>query len=111
MELSASHYLGVPLVAMWGEVDHSSSQTLWEMCDRALAEGDTLALDLKGCPYMDSGGISVLLSLLLRVRPRGALAVIAPDPDLLRIFEIVGLTQDASFFVLASADELANLGN
>jgi hypothetical protein len=55
---------------------------------------------------MDSGGIAVLLTLLLRVRQRGWLGVIAPSPHLLRIFEIVGLTADADFRVFWSEAEL-----
>jgi anti-anti-sigma factor len=109
MELSESRYLEVPLLEVHGEVDHAAGETLRAASGRALGEENRIALDLKDCPYMDSGGLSVLLSLLSRVRPSGVLAVIAPDPDLRRIFEIVGLTRDSSFFVLSSTDELATL--
>lgn len=109
MEVIESCYLGVPIVEVRGEVDHATSNALEEVCNRALGEGNKMALDLGDCPYMDSGGISVLLSLLKRVRTEGALAVISPDPNLLRVLEIVGLTLDRSFRVLASRDELAEL--
>jgi anti-anti-sigma factor len=109
MQLSASHYLGDPVVEVRGEVDHSSSQALWQICDRALAEGDTAALDLGGCPCMDSGGISILLALLKRVRLQGTLGVITPDPDVPRIFHIVRLSLDPSFHLLASRDEVTTL--
>jgi anti-anti-sigma factor len=109
MEVSESCYLGVPVVEVRGEVDHATCNDLEETCIRALGKGNKVALDLGDCPYMDSGGISVLLSLLKRVRPEGAVAVISPDPNLLRILEMVGLTLDQSFRVLSSKDELAEL--
>jgi anti-anti-sigma factor len=109
MELSESCYLGVPVVDVRGEVDHATSAALEEASLRALGGGSTLAFDLTDCHYMDSGGISVLLHLLRRVRPQGVMAIISPDPNLLRILEMVGLTLDQSFRVLSSKDELAQL--
>jgi anti-anti-sigma factor len=109
MEVSESRQVGIPVIEVHDEVDHLTCDVLWAVSDRALGEGNEIALDLRGCPYMDSGGISVLLSLLVRVHPEGILAVIAPGPDLLRVFEIVGLTIDTSFHVLSSPDELATL--
>lgn len=107
MEVSEYCYLGVPVVEVRGEVDHSTCDDFVEICIRALGTGKKVALDLADCPYMDSGGISVLLSLLKLVRPEGAVAVISPDSNLLRILEMVGLTLDRSFRVLSSRDELA----
>jgi anti-anti-sigma factor len=107
MEVSESLSSDVPVIEVRGDVDHATCDALWIVADRALGGGSHIALDLSGCPYMDSGGISVLLTLLRRVRPEGIVAVIAPDPDVMRIFEMVGITVDRNFRLLSSPDELA----
>jgi len=59
---------------------------------------------------MDSGGLSVLLSLLRRTGSVGFIGVISPCPDLLRIFEIVGLTSDPSFRVFSDVEAATQAG-
>lgn len=107
MELSQSRVGEVPIIEVRGEVDHSSSRLLGDVSSQALGQGKQILLDLKECPYMDSGGIAVLLSLLLKVRPDGWLGVVSASPDLLRIFSLVGLTTDRSFRSFESRDEVA----
>lgn len=109
MELSQSRVGQVPVIEVRGEVDHSSSRLLGDVSNQALGEGNQILLDLKECPYMDSGGIAVLLSLLLKVRPEGWLGVIAASPDLLRIFSLVGLTTDKSFRSFDTRDEATQI--
>jgi anti-anti-sigma factor len=88
-------------------VDHQASPALVAAAERMLGpEGICLVFDFSECYFMDSGGIAVLLALLRRLRQRGWLGVIAPDPHLLRIFEIVGLTADANFRIFPSEAEL-----
>jgi anti-anti-sigma factor len=111
MEIEESTYGSTPLITVRGDVDHYSFAELAAATRALLDKGNThLALDLRECPYMDSAGISVLLSALSRVQPQeGFLAVITVNPDLLRTFEIVGLSKYESFRALASPDELAAL--
>ena len=102
MELTASHCGEIPLIEVRGDVDHTAQSDLAEAARAALGDdGRRILFDLTDCPYMDSGGLSVLLSLLRRARPDGFVGVIAPRSDLLRIFEIVGLTSDKCFRVFA----------
>jgi anti-anti-sigma factor len=109
MELIQSETCGIPLLEVRGEVDHLSGHALEDAVNETLGDGKRIVLDLANCEYMDSGGISVLLSLLLRVRPEGVLAVVAPDRNLLRTFEIVGMTLDKTFRVIGSREEVATL--
>jgi anti-anti-sigma factor len=111
VEIEESIYGGTPLITVRGDVDHYSFADLAAATRALLDKGNTrLALDLRECPYMDSAGISVLLGALGRVQPQdGILAVITVNPDLLRTFEIVGLSKFESFRVLSSPDELAAL--
>ena len=97
MELLQSLVGEIPLVEVHGEVDHASGRSLQEVAHRALGQGSHLLLDLEHCPYMDSGGAAVLLSLLAQVRPQGWVGIVAANSDLQRIFSMVGLTGDVSF--------------
>jgi anti-anti-sigma factor len=102
VELSESQLSGIPLIEVGGEVDHLNCPLLMAAVERALeAGGNRIAFDLTNCPYMDSAGISVLLSLLRRLGPAGWAGVISTNPDLLRVFEIVGLTDSQSFRVFS----------
>lgn len=105
MELLQSQVDGIPLVEVRGELDHSSGNSLCEVAHQALGKGRHLLLDLEHCPYMDSGGVAVLLSLLAQVRPQGWLGIISPNSDLQRIFRMVGLTGDGSFRCFQSREE------
>ena len=102
VEITTSQCGGIPMIVVRGDVDHAAQTALAEAARAALgADGDRILFDLKDCPYMDSGGLSVLLSLLRRAGQGGFVGVISPGPNLLRIFEIVGLTADARFRVFA----------
>ena len=98
----------IPLVEVHGEVDHSSGRSLHEVTHRALGEELRLLLDLEHCPYMDSGGVAVLLSLLARVRPQGWLGIVSANSDLRRIFTMVGLTGDGCFRCFQSRQQASD---
>ncbi len=106
MEVLASSVSGVPLLKVTGDVDHLSASALEKSVQDVLSvDGLRLFLDLSGCPYLDSGGLSVLLVTLRQVRDKGWLGVVAPNPNLLRLFEIVGLTSAGSFRVFSDLEE------
>ena len=106
MEVLQSSLSGVPVLKVTGEVDHSTAPVLEESVQKALrVSGRRLFLDLADCPYLDSGGLSVLLFTLREVREKGWIGVIAPNPNLLRLFEITGLTTVPDFRVFASSAE------
>jgi len=106
MEVLQSCLSGVPLLKVTGEVDHSTAPVLEESVQKALrVNGRRLLLDLAECPYLDSGGLSILLYALRELRGKGWLGVIAPGPNLLRLFEIVGLTAAPDFCVFSSSAE------
>ena len=99
------------MIVVRGDVDHVAQSGLAEAAQKALGvDGDRILFDLRDCHYMDSGGLSVLLSLLRRARQGGFVGVISPGSNLLRIFEIVGLTTDARFRVFADRDAAALAG-
>lgn len=110
MEVLESHLSDVPQLKVIGEVDHEVAPALGRSIDRSLgADGTRVFLDLADCPYLDSGGLSVLLLALRHVKGRGWIGIIAPGADLRRLFEIIGLNADPDFRVLASSEEAAAL--
>jgi len=106
MEVLTTAMLGVPVVRVIGDVDHLSAPALDKAVQDAFgAHGLRLLVDLRECSYLDSGGLSVLLFAFRRVRRSGWIGVVAPNRNILRLFEIVGLTGDPHFRVFASSEE------
>ncbi len=107
LEVATYSFGGIPLLSLAGDLDHSSLALFREKTDEALSDGGTrLLLQLTDTAYIDSGGISGMLSLLHRVRNQGWLAVVGPNVDVLRLFQMVGLTIDPSFHVFGNLDEV-----
>lgn len=95
MELSASRVEDLPLINLRGEIDHSNAAKVSAAIDQLLKEEHrVILLDLSDVAYMDSGGISVVLSALRRLRGRGWLGIINPNDNVRRLFQIVGLSLD-----------------
>ena len=98
MQVVENDFQGVPVLRVIGELDHASAPLLRASVDGAFAKGGTCILfDLASCPYVDSGGVSVLLDTLRRVKPEGWLGTVGATPDVLRILSLVGFTVDPSF--------------
>jgi anti-anti-sigma factor len=107
MEVTRYSFGGIPLLSLAGDFDHASAPYFTEVAEKALGgDGSRLLLQLTDCPYLDSGGMSCLLSFLRRVRHSGWLGVIAPTPNVLRLLQIVGLTIDPSFRVFSRLDDV-----
>lgn len=105
--LVVTNYLnGIPLLHVLGEVDHGNAPILSDAIQTALTDHPAhILFDLESCPYMDSGGVSLLLETLRKVRNSGWLGVIAPHPDVLRILTLVGLTVDPAFHTFPHTDD------
>jgi anti-sigma B factor antagonist len=100
VQLASSQLAQVPLIIIDGECDHGGAATFRAAVAEALsANTPTILLDLENCTYIDSGGISVLLGAAHRLRGRGWLGVLAPNDNVRRLLEIVGLTVDTGFRV------------
>jgi anti-sigma B factor antagonist len=106
MDVIETSLCGVPLLRVVGDVDHFTSLALDDAVQDSLSlDGLRLLLDLSECPYLDSGGLGVILTTLRKVRGQGWLGVIGPNRDLSRLFVISGLTADSDFRVFASSQE------
>jgi anti-anti-sigma factor len=87
-----------PVLEARGDIDHNTCGSVESALDEALADGnDTVLFDLRLVTYIDSGGLSVLLSGVRLLRERGWLGVIGPNPNVRRLLEITGLLVDPAF--------------
>lgn len=94
-----------PLLEARGDIDHNTCGSVGSALDEALAHGnDTVLFDLHDVAYIDSGGLSVLLSGVRALREHGWLGVIGPNPNVRRLLEIVGLLADPGFRVFENRE-------
>ena len=106
MDVRKTALSGLPVLKVIGDVDHSTASALEEAVEGAIsADGLPLLLDLTDCPYLDSGGLSVIISAVRKVRGKSWLGVITPNANLSRLFELVGLTAEPGFRVVSSSGE------
>ena len=107
MEVVPYSFGDIPLLSLAGDFDHDAASSFYEQAEKALGrDGKRLLVQLTDCPYIDSGGVTCLLTSLRRVRDHGWLGVVAPSPDVLRLLHIVGLTIDPSFRVFSGLDDV-----
>jgi anti-sigma B factor antagonist len=100
MDVKVTSLGETPLIETSGDIDHSTCGSIETALGEVLESGsDDVLLDLSEVTYIDSGGLSVLLSGVRLMRDRGTLGVIGPNANVLRLLEIVGLLVDPNFKV------------
>src|SRR3712207_1584352 len=84
---------GRHVVAVSGEVDLYTASGLKEVLVHAVDDGCTsMVIDLTDTNFMDSTGLSTLVSEQKRMRSRGGkLVIVNVDPSLAYTFQITGL--------------------
>jgi anti-sigma B factor antagonist len=89
---------GTHVVAVGGELDMGAAPALRDTIERLIEEGvETLVVDMNEATFIDSTSIGILMAAKRRLRARGgSLQLVCTEPNLLRIFEIVGLSQQLS---------------
>jgi anti-sigma B factor antagonist len=82
-------------VRLLGELDMSTAPQLREELLRLVSDGaTTVTVDLSELAFVDSTGLSVLITGLKRLRQQGGdLALRSPTPGTRRVLEITGLTE------------------
>lgn len=82
-------------VRLLGELDMSTAPQLREELLRLVSAGATVVtVDLSELAFVDSTGLSVLITGLKRLRQQGGeLALRSPTPGTRRVLEITGLTE------------------
>jgi anti-sigma B factor antagonist len=89
---------GTHVVTVGGEVDMGAAPELRATIGAILEEGAVrLVVDLTDATFIDSTSIGVLMGAKHRLRAAGgSLEIVCTEPNLLRIFEIVGLDRQLS---------------
>jgi anti-anti-sigma factor len=91
MEVFQASLSGVPFVRVVGDIDHGNSAAFDAAVKSSLGlDRHRLLLDLSECPYIDSGGLSVLLLAAKDLPSDGWLGVVTNNDNVLRLLEIVG---------------------
>lgn len=82
-------------VRLLGELDLSTAEQLREELVRLAADGATMVtVDLGDLAFIDSTGLSVLITGLKRLRQQGGdMALRSPTPGTRKVLEITGLTE------------------
>jgi anti-anti-sigma factor len=93
MRMFESRLDGVPLIVIDGELDHSSRPKVTDaVADifRGAYPPKNLLMDLTDCTFMDSGGLSILLSTLDQLPAGGWLGIIGASAGTNRVLEYTG---------------------
>jgi anti-anti-sigma factor len=82
----------VPVIRISGDLDRLSAPALEKAFRVHLRAGNhRLLLDLRGCSYIDSGGLAAIMTTAADLRDDGLLAIVAPSTSIRRLLDIVGL--------------------
>ena len=96
MRIEKAMLHGVPVLRVIGDIDHHSGDSFLRAAEEALGpDGARILVDLEACPYLDSGGISVLISILKRIKVQsGWMGVVSPCDNVRRLLDIVAFSAD-----------------
>jgi anti-anti-sigma factor len=107
MDVVESTIGGVPLIVIDGDLDQSSKQTVHDAVSGILSgpyPPQNLLFDLTDCTFIDSGGLSVLLSALGQLPAGGWLGLIGVSSGANRVLTYTGFldTEKVRFFSSSS---------
>jgi anti-sigma B factor antagonist len=91
---------GAHVINVRGEIHVSTAPRFSQRLSEAIDNGKTaVVLDLSGVEFIDSTGLSVLLSGLRRIsQVQGCLALVCANPTVLRLFQITSLDETFDIF-------------
>ena len=91
---------GAHVINVSGEIHVSTAPRFAERLQESIDNGNhRIVLDLGGVEFIDSTGLSVLLSGLRRVTQlHGRMALVCTNPTVLRLFEITSLHETFDIF-------------
>jgi anti-anti-sigma factor len=113
MDVVESTIGGVPLIVIDGDLDQSSKQVVRDAVSGVLSgpyPPQNLLFDLTDCTFIDSGGLSVLLSAMGQLPAQGWLGLIGVSSGANRVLTYTGfLDTDKVRFFSSPSDAAASL--
>lgn len=92
LEIKQSQEKGFSVLQVSGEIDVFSAPDFKASVEKALKQGQTIAIDLQNVTYMDSTGLSVLIFALKRTKSKeGECYLVSPHPNIRKLLKITGL--------------------
>ncbi len=91
---------GTHVINVSGEIHVQTAPRFAKRLSNAIDRGNTsIVLDLSGVEFIDSTGLSVLLTGLRQVvQAHGRMALVCANPTVLRLFEITSLDETFDIF-------------
>ena len=113
MKVIQSDVDGIPLIVVEGDLDQSSKSVVLDAI-RGILRGahpsQALLVDLTDCAFLDSGGLSVLLTALAQLPPGGWLGIMGASAGPNRVLEYTGfLDHEKVRFFSSLSDAAATL--
>ena len=93
MNVIETEVYGIPLIVVEGDVDQSSKPVVLDAVHdvfHGASSPQNLLIDLTDCAFLDSGGLSVLLTALARLPAGGWLGIIGASAGPNRVLEYTG---------------------
>jgi anti-anti-sigma factor len=113
MKLIESAVGGIPLIVVEGDLDQSSKSAVLDAVRdifRGAFPPQNVLFDLTDCAFVDSGGLSVLLSALGQLPAGGWLGIIGASAGTNRVLEYTGfLDREKVRFFSSLSDAAASL--
>lgn len=109
MRLSVTKVASLHVVRVEGDLDAGTAdqfhQTLREATGASADGARHVVIDLEDCTYIDSAGLGVLFSLAGWARQAGGwVAAVRPRAEILRILQLVRLTDERGFQVFSDLE-------
>lgn len=113
MKMTEGMIDGVPLIVVEGDLDHSTKQVVRDAVSeifRGAYPPQSLLFDLTDCTFLDSGGLSVLLSAVAQLPAGGWLGLIGASAGTNRVLTYTGfLDLEKVRFFSSTSDAAASL--
>ena len=92
LQVKVERSTGPPVVRLAGELDMESAQEVRKTIEELLDKEGRFALDLGDVTFIDSSGLHLLIDAADRLDGAGPLTLLSVPPRVLRVMEIVGLS-------------------
>jgi anti-sigma B factor antagonist len=104
LQIKVKRSTGPPVVGLAGEVDMQTASEVRQTLEELIETDGLFELDLAAVTFIDSSGLHLLLDAANRLNGSGPLTLMNVPPRVLRLMEIVGLTEAPSLNVQKQDD-------